>query len=190
MPPQPPQQPQTTPPVAPQQPQPNYPAQPQPVASPQPPAYAAPEKKRFPKWLKIVGIIVAIFVVIIVIAAVTATTATKAPQKISDQFVNEVQAGNTSAAYNLTSKTFQDATTQAQLDQLIKQVGPLLQGEEKVSGRAIEKSTGVPQTAVLVYDVETSNGKKYIKVELQKSGDAWQVINFRSSETPLDAEVE
>lgn len=155
-----------------------------------PPNQPAPSKKRFPKWLKIVVIIVLVFIVIIVVAAVTATTATKAPQKVSDQFVNYVQAGDTSAAYALTSKTFQQATTQDQLDQLVKRVGPQLQGEEKVSGRAIEKSTGVPQTAVLVYDVKTSNDTKYIKVELQKSGDVWQVINFRSSDKPLDTTVE
>ena len=190
MPPQTPQQPQATPPVVPQQPQPNYPIQPQPVASQQPPVYAAPAKKRFPKWLKIVGIIILVFVVIIAITAVTATTATKAPQKISDQFVKDVQTGDTSAAYNLTSKTFQDATSQDQLDSLVKQVGPALQGEEKVSGRAIEKSAGVPTTAVLVYTVKTTNGDKYIKVELQQNSNVWQVINFKSDDKPLDTTVQ
>ena len=109
---------------------------------------------------------------------------------MSDQFVNAVQSGNMSEAYSLTSTTFQQATTQEQLDQFVTQVGPLLRGEEKVTGRAIEKSTGIPETAVLVYEIATSNGTKYIKVELQKSGELWRVINFRSAAEPLDAKVE
>ncbi len=149
-----------------------------------------PTKKRIPSWLKIVGIIVVVFIAIIVIAVIVATTATQAPQKISDQFVNDVQSGDSSAAYALTSKAFQQATSEEQLATIIQQVGPVLQGQEKVSGRAIEKSAGAPETAVLVYTVKTSNGNKYIKTELQKSGDAWQVINFRSANEPLNTTVE
>ena len=181
------------PPQTPQQPQAPVPQpQPQAIPVPQAPAYAAPAptKKRFPTWLKIVGAVIIVFVVIIIIAAVTATTATKAPQKISDQLVTDVQTGNTSAAYALTSKTFQQATTEDQLDSLIKQVEPSLQGQATVTGRAIQKTSGAPETAVLVYTVKTSSGNMYIKVELQKSGNAWQVINFQPDNKPLDTTVE
>lgn len=166
--------------------------QPIPPQQPLPPQPAPVEEKksRFPKAVKIILIGLALFIVFIVIAIFVATSATKAPQKISDQFVNDVQSSNTSAAYALTSKGFQEATTEEQLDTLVKRVGPVLQGEEKVSGRAIEKSTGSPQTAVLVYEVKTSDGTKYMKVELQKDGNTWQVVNFRSSDTPLEAKVE
>ncbi|HSX05709.1 MAG TPA: hypothetical protein VLF69_04530 [Candidatus Saccharimonadales bacterium] len=149
-----------------------------------------PTKKRIPTWLKVVGIIAVIFIVAIIVAVIVATTATKAPQKISDQFVNDLQSSNSSAAYALTSKTFQQATTEEQLDNIIQRVGPVLQGQEKVTGRAIEKSAGMPETAVLVYTVKTSNGNKYIRTELQKSGGVWQVINFRSANNPLDTTVE
>lgn len=159
---------------------------------PQPATYSAPvaAKKGFPKWIIIVGVIVLVFIVLIVVAALAATTATKAPQKISDQFMNQLQSGDTGAAYALTSKTFKEATTEVQLTQIVKQVSPHVQGEEKVTKRAIHKSTGVPQTAVLVYEVKTSEGTRYVKVELQKDGDSWQVINFRADEKPLDTEVE
>lgn len=120
----------------------------------------------------------------------TATTATKEPQKISDQFVNAVQATDSSAAYALTSQSFQQATSSAQLDQVIQRVGPVLVGEEKVSGRAIQKSAGSAQTAVIVYSVQTSNGMKYMRVTLQKNGDAWQVVNFKSDDKPLDTKAE
>lgn len=148
------------------------------------------QKKRIPKWLKIVGIVVLVIIALIVAIVITTTAATKAPQKVSDQFVNEVQAGNANAAYALTSETFKEATSAEQLDDLIQQVGPLLVGEEKVTGRAIQKATGTPQTAVLVYEVETADGTNYMKIQLQKSGDVWQVISFRSDDAPLDTSIE
>ncbi|MEO8104903.1 MAG: hypothetical protein ABI602_01025 [Candidatus Saccharibacteria bacterium] len=166
--------------------------QPPVITAPAPTAYApaAPAKKHIPTWLKVVGVIAGLFVVILVFAAVTAISATKAPQKVSDQFVNDVQSDNASGAFALTSDSFQKATDQQQLDNLIKQAGPALQGEEKVVGRAIHKTTGIPETAVLVYTVKTTNGTKYIKTELQKSGDVWQIVNFKSSSKSLDTTLE
>lgn len=170
----------------------------QPVVTPPaavPGPLPAPEtKKRIPKWLKIVLIVFGCFIALAIIGAViggvVAVSATKAPQKVSDQFVNDVQSGDTSAAYALTSSSFQGATSQDQLDTLIKRIGPLVQGQEKITGRTIAKSTGIPTTAVLVYSVPTSNGTKYIKTELQKNNSTWQIINFRSDDKPLDTTVE
>ena len=193
-------QPTQSPPLEPQPPVPAPPMQPQPPVSTQPlqpqtnayyppPPYAnaTPAKKRFPKWLLIVGVIVAIFFVIPgIFLGIALNNATKAPQLISDQFINEVQAGNTTAAYQLTSKSFQEVSSKEQLDAIIKRVGPILQGEEKVIGRSTAKSSGVPQTAALSYTVSTSKGTKYMKTELQKTGEDWQIINFRSDDKPID----
>ncbi|MFZ1459092.1 MAG: hypothetical protein WAT17_04400 [Candidatus Saccharimonadales bacterium] len=148
-------------------------------------------KKRIPKWLKIIGIVVAVFVVFILVVTIITVAATSAAQKVSDEFVNDLQASNTSAAYGLTAKRFQASTTEIQLDDVVQQIAPTLQGEETVTGRAIESSSGSAQTAVLVYTIKTpASSTAYIKVELQKDDDNWRVINFRSSETPLDTEVE
>jgi hypothetical protein len=147
-------------------------------------------KKRFPTWLKVLAIILGVLIVLIVAGIMIALKATAAPQKVSDQFVNDVQANDATAAYALTSDSFKKVTTQAQLTDVVAQVSPTLKGDEKVSGRAVYKYSGTPQTAVLVYSVKTSDGTMYIKTELQKSGDTWQVINFHSSKTPLSNAVE
>ncbi|MGB4758444.1 MAG: hypothetical protein WBP26_00110 [Candidatus Saccharimonadales bacterium] len=160
---------QTTPPVAPQ---------------------VSPAKKRFPTWLKIISIVVVVLVAAAIIVAVVVTGATKAPQKVSDQFVNELQAGNTSAAYALTSESFQEATSEEQLDNIIKQVSPAIRGEEKITERFIGKTLGSPETVVLVYTINTSNGSVYIKTQLQKNDDTWKIINFRSDDDPLEAKIE
>lgn len=161
------------------------------VVSPQPTAnVAVPSKKRMPTWLKVIIAISGVILALIIAAVVAAFSATKAPQKISDQFVNHIQAGDTRAAYALTSDVFRQAATQEQLDDLTAQIGPVLQGEERVTGRYIQKSTGSPPAASLVYEVKTSNGTKYMRVVLQKNADVWQVSNFRSSDTPLEADIE
>lgn len=163
-----------------------------PLATPQgAPMETAPQKRRIPKWLKVVGVIVAAFIVLIVAGVLVANIATRAPQKVSDQFISDIQAGNTPAAYALTSKAFQQTTSQDQLNTIIEQVGPVLKGQVKVTGRNIQKSTGIPTTSVLVYtDKTSSNGTHYIKTELQKNSGVWQIINFRSSATPLSTTVE
>lgn len=148
------------------------------------------QKGLIPKWVKVIGIMLIVFIAVIIIAAVVTTSATKAPQKVSDTFVNNFQASNTKAAYDLTSDSFKTATTQEQLEKLIQRVGPVVQGEEKVIGRSIQKASGKSTTAVILYSVNTSNGTKYIKVGLQKNGDVWQVVNFRSSDNPLDTKLE
>lgn len=151
---------------------------------------APPRKKRFPVWLKIIVGIVVVFAALMIALFILAGAVTKAPQKISDQFINDVQSANTAAAYSRTSVSFQKATTQEDLEQVITRISPLLQGEEKISGRALEKNSGSPKTAVFVYDVSTANGTKYIKIVLQEDDSGWKVVNFRSSDSILEAKVE
>jgi hypothetical protein len=132
MPPQIPQPPQSSPLTPETQPQ-------QPVIPIQPATAPQPPKKRFPLWLKIVAGVVFFFVVGIIVAIVVSFTATQEPQKVSDQFVNELQAGNTGALYALTSPAFKETITEDELDVQIQRVSPALQGEEEVTGRGNRK---------------------------------------------------
>lgn len=72
--------------------------------------------------------------IILIIAAVVASRATKGPKKISDQFVNAIQAGDTAATFGLTGTIFQEPTSQQQLDTFIKQTGPAIKVGEAVIG--------------------------------------------------------
>lgn len=179
---------QTTPQAAPVQP----PAQStQPTSSPNLTTNGVtPPKKRVPKPLLIIGSIVVVLAAILVIILVTVTGATEAPRKVSDQFVNDIQSSNTSAAYALTSEAFKQATSEEQLDQLVKGLSPVLQGEETITGRVIKKSTSGVQAAALVYSVKTTDGTKYIRVVLQETNNVWQVTNFRSSNQTIEATIE
>lgn len=147
-------------------------------------------RKRFPKWLKIVSAVLLFFTIVGAITYFVVMNTTNAPKQISDQFVNSIQSGNTEESYKLTSNAFKEATSIDSLENIINQIRPSLQGEEKTIARSIKASTGNKDTAVIVYKVDTSEGSNYIKVVLQKNNDTWEVLNFRSSDTELDSSIE
>jgi hypothetical protein len=154
----------------------------------------APPKKT--RWGLIIGIVVAavvaIIVVIVVVAVLLVNGTTKDAQKVSDQFVTAVQAGDGAKAYALTGPAFRAATTQEQLDELVTNLSKLVT-KEKVSpsGKAINASTSNGKIAVFTYTLKGSGGGNvYFKTQIRDEDGGWQVMNFRSSETKLDTEVE
>jgi hypothetical protein len=182
---------------------PPYPAAPPPgyASPPSPPAYGyaptlpgygplppVPPKSGMATWLKVVlitGGAVVVLVVLLVVGLVLLVNHTTADAvKVSNQLVADIQTDNPTAAYRLTSPAFRNVTTPTQLAQVIGTVSPALQGNASVSGRAIDASTGHADEAVIVYRVDTDHGTRYIRVVLVDDH-PWQVLNFRSSSTPL-----
>lgn len=207
---QPAQQPQVSPSPVAQQPMPQpqvTPAQPanpvqpvQPVAQPMTPVQQfpgqpldstmLPGKKRFPTWLKIILILIAAFAVLMVGIFVSVMLATKAPQKVSDQFINDIQAGDSSAAYALTTDSFRAATSSAVFEDYVVAIKPLIQGTEKITDRSIQKVSSEASVNIFVYEVKQSDGKTvYLKTELQKDKD-WKVVYFLADDQPLTTKIE
>lgn len=183
MPPQQPQQPQETPsPQAPQAPQ-TYET---PVSS-QP---SAPEKKPKNKLLVIVGAVVLGLLALFAALYFFVFSATSGATKVSDQFVAAIQKEDAAAAYALTSDAFKEATTQTEVESIFASVSPALQGSTSNNDRKVESRNGKTYSAI-VYTVKTKDsGDKYIRVVLEKVGNDWKVINFRSSATKLEATIE
>ena len=176
------------PPSAPQSPAvPPILAQSQLPPQPMPTAYqtAPPAKsKRIPTWVKVIGIVIVLFILLIVAVVVIVNQATAAAVKVSNEFVADVQTNNDAGAYALTAPGFQKADSQAQLTKIIGGVYLALQGKATVTGKTIAKVTGQPDQAVIVYSIKTSSGIKYIQTVIQDNK-TWQVLSFRSSNTPL-----
>jgi predicted PurR-regulated permease PerM len=143
-----------------------------------------PVNKKFPKWLKIICIVVVVFVLLIVGVFLISHEATENAVKISNKLVTDIQTDNASAAYSLTTAGFKQTSSQAELTQIIGQISPALQGTYKTTSRSIVKIKNQPDEAIIVYTVKTDAGNKYIRVVLQDNT-MWQVLNFRSSNTPL-----
>jgi flagellar basal body-associated protein FliL len=155
---------------------------------------AAPPKKR--RRGKIILIVVAAVIGLIIVIGIGAfllvNESTKDAQKVSDQLVTAVQAGDGSAAYALTGPSFRAATTEAQLTELVKNLSTLVtKDKSSPNQKAISVSTDNGKIAVFVYDMKgTSGSPVYFKTQIREEDDRWVVMSFRSSESKLDAEIE
>ena len=118
---------------------------------------------------------------------------TKDAQKVSDEFVAAVQAGDTAKAYSLTSPSFRAATSEADTAEFVKSISALV-SKEPVSptGKAINTSTDNGKIAVFTYKLKPAqgNGTVYFKTQIRDEQGRWQVMNFRSAETALNTDVE
>jgi len=178
-----------------QSPQPMAPQPPvEPLAMPAEPVTAplqsAPvaAKRRLPRWLKIVlGVVVAL-IVVSVVAFVIVLMATNAPKQVSDTFMKDLQSNDPNAAYNLTGTQFKAVTSESDLATLFTRISPLLQGTFSDTARKVVSKSGVTQ-AEIIYDVSTPAGHKYTMVLLRDTSSGWQVLSFKSSDTPLSADI-
>ena len=145
----------------------------------EPASQPMPKKKRSVR--KIIGIVLAAFVVVIVGVTVFVNSATKAPLAVSDQFLNAMQAGDASTAYNLFSAAAKTTVTPDQFTAIVEQVGPILNAQEKVTNKKVNGQTGSAATSEITYEVKGTDGKTYsVIVNLVKDGEAWKVLNFDS----------
>lgn len=210
-----PQQP-TQPDLTPQLPQ-NPPQQPQATYSPPVPTQVAPEiapvaygqptqlpnqiaplpqssGRNFSKIIKIAAIVIGSFMVIVVLFIVAVFllvgNKTKDAEKVSNQFVNNLQAGDSDAIYAQTTPSFKKITSSDTNKQFVDTISPAIQGEEKITGRKIQSSAGNKSFTSIVYDIDTAKGTSYLRIVMEKDNDTWKVLNFRASETRLEAIVE
>ncbi|HEY3293175.1 MAG TPA: DUF4878 domain-containing protein [Candidatus Nanopelagicaceae bacterium] len=138
-----------------------------------------PVKKR--STGKIIGYVIAIIAVVAIVLTFFVNSATKAPVAASNNFLNAVQAGDASAAYDLFSTEAKAAVPSDQFDAVVKQVGPILNAKEKMTSKKVNAETGSASTAEVVYEIPGTDGKTYsFTVNLTKEGDTWKVLNFAS----------
>lgn len=161
------------------------PQQPKPMMQP------AATKSKLPLWIKIVCAGFVIFIILAVFVGFVFGKSLASPQKISDQFLNDMQSGNKTDAYSLITSSFKQEAAPDVFGETVDKISPFLQGEEKKTGARIEKQTGSDAIAVFVYAITRSDGSKfYVKTELQKDGNDWRVLNFRTSASALETTVE
>lgn len=172
--------PQVTPPTSPVEPH------------PAPKIVSATPKKKFPLWAKILiftfGGLVTLAGLIILGFFLYASALIAPPIKVSDEFVNAVQANDTSAAYSLTSSEFKLATKEETLSTLFDRISPQLQGQEKISDKLYNVRNGV-STATIVYSIPSNQGTGYIKIVVRQKNDKWEVLSMLTSRKELKAKT-
>ena len=135
-------------------------------------------------WLKA---IVAIIVVVVLVAVgnhVRIYYSTKSALQVSNQFVKDIQQDNGSAAYGLTTSSFQKSYTKAVAVAAVTSLSPALQGKTQLVTRTLKTVKNQPEQVVIIYTVKATAGLRYMQVVLQ-SARPWRVINFNASSLPL-----
>lgn len=141
----------------------------------------APAEAKTPSWKKIALYVVGGFVAFVALVVVFVNTASQEAVKASNQFVDNIQAGNATAAYNQFTAEAKATVPAAQFTDVVTQLGPILNSEEKVTAKEISKETGSDASAKVTYEISGSDSKTYeFVVNLAKPGDDWQILNFDS----------
>lgn len=154
---------------------------------------APPKKRRTGRIILIVVVsVIALIVLLFGALFLFVSESTKDAQKVSDQLVTAVQAGDGKAAYALTGPAFRKATTEAQLSELVTRLSSLVTKDTvSPSGKSINASTESGKIAVFTYTMKGTSGKPvYFKTQIRDEDGGWQVMNFQSSETALTTDVE
>jgi len=137
-------------------------------------------KKKWSLKKKIIVILSAIVVFIIAIVIV-ANVATSAPLKVSDELVADIQATNSTAAYDLMSADAQNAESSKDFKAAIEQIGPILTGKPDMQSKEVSAETGTNPTAKVIYKIAGNDGNTYkFTVNLVQDNGEWKVLNFES----------
>lgn len=139
-----------------------------------------PTKKRSVK--KIILYVLVACVAVLVALTFFVNSATKAPVAASNQFLNAMQAGDAATAYSYFSSDAKNAVPEDQFATVVKQIAPILNGNENMISKKVNASTGSAATAEVVYKIPGSDGKTYtLSVNLTKENDVWKILNFDST---------
>lgn len=150
------------------------------TAKPVPQAASQPVKKKN----RILWYVIGVFVAILVGIGAWALMSKGAVETAAKDFIAQVQAGDATAAYALTSTGFKSVTTQEQLAGIITDNWSLLPKDEpKIADFEIKAETGSAQAArVLAEWPPLTDGGRYVMlVTLTKEEGQWMIVSAETS---------
>lgn len=137
----------------------------------QPPKESAPQKKKFPRWAKIV---IGLFVFIIVIIVV-AFAATAGPVKTVEKQLVLLKAGDVNGAYELTSGDFRKATSLEVFKTFIEKYPSLSKNKSHTfTERTIENNVGTIKGSLTAEDGTVTP----VTYMLVNEGGKWLILNI------------
>ncbi len=140
--------------------------------------------------LIILGIIVTLIILLIVAAILVVNSSTSGALKMSNEFVDSIQAKNVGAAYPQTSSEFQSIVSEDTFTSELDNLNQYITGDEKLIDKSIAGEVGTGTFAVFIYEIVRATGEThYLKVELKNSDGFWQVINFSTSANKPSAKL-
>ncbi len=145
------------------------------------PAMSAPSKgnwfSRMALWKKIVICLVIVGIILFFII----NAATNPSVKVSNEFLNDIQANRADAAYALMTTDAQGTVTKEDFRAIVAQIGPILNAKESMKSKRVTGETGSAATAKVVYEIKGTDGVTYsFTNNLIKDNGQWRVLNFES----------
>lgn len=128
----------------------------------------------------IVGLILALFMALFL----TVNIATTEPLKVSNEFVADIQGLRAKETYDSLSNDTKATTSQAEIESIVSQIGPILTGKPTIESKDVSVATDKKSTSTIVYKIAGADGISYIlTVALVKNNDQWQVLYFESEKS-------
>jgi len=153
----------------------------------------APEGNKSKSSKKIVFVILGVVAGIILLIIVGLffllsgiNSATSAPLSASDTFLKTIQANKPAAAYAMTSKTFQSAETQEQVQTFFDKYRAEVRPDyTSVISKNVSTTNGL-ETATIMYNAQTKSDSKnvYIRVVLEVESGVWKVRDISYQAKP------
>jgi hypothetical protein len=141
----------------------------------------AAKKSGSKKWLLIIGgcllLIVLAVVAFVVFVFNVINSATAAPLETSEQFLVYLEDGDSQRAYDMTSTTFQGATTEDQFQIFVDQMEPVDFSKAEIASKNISNDISSGSLASLTYDVDQDDADYTVEIELSYDGSEW-LINY------------
>jgi len=133
--------------------------------------------KRLLTWQKIL-IVVIVLVVLLLIGWYFANKALKAPEKVGDAFITDMQQNNPQAAFALYPANTNGQVTEAALAKAFNNYVSHIQGSVSVDGGL--RFFGSQGKSVIIYGLSNNGHTTYVKVLLADYGSqGWRVTNFQ-----------
>lgn len=139
---------------------------------------------RNPKRVLIIASALAGVTLLFILIYVLVFGPTNAALKVSDSFVSDIQKKDAAHAYSISSTAFKDSITELELESTFVSISPALQGSYRDTARKLGTKND-KEFASVVYTIKTKDGDKYVRVDMQKIDDAWQITDFESSSKKL-----
>jgi hypothetical protein len=135
-----------------------------------------PVKKR--NWVKKILFGIIAFVVIIFGLAFFFT---KGASEAADQIIGDLQAGNCTEVYNVTSQGFKDQTSSDVWDENCQRISPILAGEPEKLGVEVSAESGQDSTSNVSYKIKGTDDVTYIvELVMAQEGGQWHLVGLNS----------
>lgn len=130
---------------------------------------------------KIILFVVGGVLALIAVVTLFVGSATNAAVEVSNKFLDNIQASNSLAAYNLFSSAAKETVTVDEFASVVDQIGPILNTSEKIVSKEINGETGTAASSKVTYEIVGTDDKTYlIIINLTKDSGNWKVLNFDS----------